>query len=1118
MNAAALLRWMVSLVGTLALAGLVWVFGPLLVVLEEVAPRMAVVGLMLVLWACINLLVELAGRSRDRRLSAGVVATAEGEEAQALEGGLARALALLGRKQKGRLRLYEQPWYMIIGPPGAGKTTALLNAGLGFPLAAEMGKAAVPGVGGTRLCDWWFTDDAVLIDTAGRYTTQDSNASVDRAGWEAFLDLLRRTRPRQPLNGVIVAIALSDIAANAAEETARHARAISLRLRELETRLGLRLPVYALFTKADLIVGFSEYFAELDRDGRRQVWGVTYPLDAVQDPVLRQPAALAEPILDLARRLDAGLVARLATEPGAEKRSLIAGFPMQVASLAAPLARFLDEAFGAAPVPLLRGAYFASGTQEGTPIDRLTGVLSRGFGLDQRRAANLRPEQGRSYFLGDLLTRVVFAEALLASDGPRSRRRRLLLRGTLASLAGIAVLGAALVLWRMHAAGQQDIEAASRALLQYEQAASQLPLDPVADDDLRPLAPLLDLARSLPHRGDADAGSLGLGLSQEGKLGETARTVYRHALQRALLPRLVWRVEALMRSGMDADGLYEATRIDLMLGGLGRLDPAALRAWFDADWQKLYPATADAPLRASLSGHLAALLAEPLPAIQLDGALIAQARARFRQTSLAQRVYARIAASAAIRGLPAWTPAAALGPAGARLFVRPSGRRLEDGVPGLYTRDGFARVLLPAIPATATEMAGESWVLGEPIAFDPGGPQLHTLQDAVVALYGAEDIAVWDRLLADLDVTPLLSLSRAAQDLYILASPQSPLRRLLASVAHEVRLEPPGEAVAAHFQGLAALAAQGAGPLDAPLQSLYDLQQQLAKFAAAPIGSMPAVPAGADPAVVLRAQAARLPPPVSRWMTAIAASGSALRSGNARQQIGNAWNVAGGAAGVCAQSVKGHFPFERTATADLPLVDFSRLLAAGGVLDGFFSTQLAPYVDTSSKPWRAKAGEGGAAAPVASEDVAQFQRAAALRDLFFPDGATTPGLQLDITPLSLDAASTAVTLDLDGTEIRFAHGRAQASHVVWPGANRMQTVRLLFDPPAPGAPLADTGPWALFRMVARARQQPTVGGGHTTLVFQQGDRKAEFDLKWLQGGNPFAPGLLDALRCPSLAP
>src|SRR5678809_1739494 len=69
--------------------------------------------------------------------------------------------------------LYELPWYLIIGAPGSGKTTALRHSGLKFPLADVAGEDAIRGVGGTRNCDWWFTDQAVLIDTAGRFTTQD---------------------------------------------------------------------------------------------------------------------------------------------------------------------------------------------------------------------------------------------------------------------------------------------------------------------------------------------------------------------------------------------------------------------------------------------------------------------------------------------------------------------------------------------------------------------------------------------------------------------------------------------------------------------------------------------------------------------------------------------------------------------------------------------------------------------------------------------------------------------------------------------------------------------------------------------------------------------------------
>jgi hypothetical protein len=107
--------------------------------------------------------------------------------------------------------LYELPWYVFVGAPGSGKTTALVNSGLSFPLAEKYGPGAIAGVGGTRNCDWWFTDEAVLIDTAGRYTTQDSDQSGDKQAWEAFLDLLKKTRPRRPLNGVVLTLSAADL-------------------------------------------------------------------------------------------------------------------------------------------------------------------------------------------------------------------------------------------------------------------------------------------------------------------------------------------------------------------------------------------------------------------------------------------------------------------------------------------------------------------------------------------------------------------------------------------------------------------------------------------------------------------------------------------------------------------------------------------------------------------------------------------------------------------------------------------------------------------------------------------------------------------------------------------
>ena len=126
------------------------------------------------------------------------------------------------KKAGGKTYLYDLPWYIIIGPPGAGKTTALRNSGLEFPGLDDLPDAG-HGFGGTRNCDWWFAEEAVLIDTAGRYTTQDSDAEADRASWTAFLDILKRGRANQPINGVILAFSTEDMMQSDAAQLAEQA-------------------------------------------------------------------------------------------------------------------------------------------------------------------------------------------------------------------------------------------------------------------------------------------------------------------------------------------------------------------------------------------------------------------------------------------------------------------------------------------------------------------------------------------------------------------------------------------------------------------------------------------------------------------------------------------------------------------------------------------------------------------------------------------------------------------------------------------------------------------------------------------------------------------------------
>jgi type VI secretion system protein ImpL len=1167
-------RWVLSFVGIAILAALVWLFGPLLPSFEDWVPRLAVVIGLLLVWATSNLSLDLFHRRRERKLESGVAEkTPEkaddgaGEEAAALRERMSTALALLKKARGTRGYLYEQPWYAIIGPPGAGKTTALLNSGLKFPLAAEMGQGAVAGVGGTRLCDWWFTENAVLIDTAGRYTTQDSNAAVDRAGWDSFLDLLRRTRPRQPLNGVIVAIALSDIADAPPAERAAHAAAIRRRIKELETRLGIRIPVYALFTKSDLISGFSEFFDDLDRERRNQVWGVTFPLvKADAGPVGQFP----EELQLLVDSLNDRLFDRLQAEQSPERRVLIAGFPTQIATLAQPLQSFLTEAFGGSrldPAPLLRGVYFTSGTQEGTPIDRLTGVMARAFGLDQRRAAALRPQQGRSYFLGRLVSRVILGEAMLVSEPPAARARRVALRAASYAAVGLLTLGAAGWLVAGHSSGQREIADMSSAFAAYEAIAKDTTFDPVNDSDLPRLLPLLDAARNLGQAAGSRGGILaGFDLSQGAKLRAGADAVYRHALGYALLPRLVWRLEAQMRGYFTRpDFLYEATRVYLMLGGQGPLDAALVKEWMTYDWQTQYSGAANLAVVAELQQHLDALLAQPLPAVPLDDALVAQARTTFSRVSLASRAYSRIKPSAAAQSLPPWKPSDVLGPAGVRVFTRASGKKLSDGVPGFFTVDGFHKVLLPALPAATREVASESWVMGQKVPVSLDNTQQTELANSVVKLYLDDYAKAWDGLLQDIEIVPLRSLPQAAQDLYVLASPQSPLKDLLTAIARQVTLseppkpsaaeaaveaaakkaaaaaapsatrgtaalssilggqsgaapvQPPGHEIDERYKQLRDLvAAAGGAPIDQVLKLLNDLQQQLAKMNAAGAGASVA-PVGPDPSLALRAESQRQPQPLGRWLAAMSESSTALRGGGARQQVIAAYNGSGGPAALCPLAVNGRFPFVPGSSLETPLDDFAKLFAPGGLIDGFFNTQLRPYVDTTGKVWKPQSVDG-VAAPVSQADIAQFQRAAVIRDLFFAPGSTTIAVRFDIMPVDLDAGASQVSLEFDGTSVTYAHGPARSTQITWPGPNHMTNVRLVFDPPPPGGTgvLAQTGPWAMFRLFGQGTLQQAGSPERYTLSFSLGGRSATFELRAGSVMNPFAPGVLQDFRCPSV--
>ncbi len=346
----------------------------------------------------------------------------------------------LGAGYRGNAALYALPWYMIIGPSATGKSTLFANSGLHFPYA-NSNELHVQGFGGTRNCDWWFSDQAVLIDTAGRYTTESS----DNKEWLSFLGLLKKHRPRLPVNGVIVAMSVADILTGDSESIHQHVKAVRERIQELIDELGVIFPVHITFTKSDLISGFEPFFADLSEKEREQVWGA-YLLDESEDQS-QDPAELFELRMEaLYERLCEQRLSKMARERNLHRKALIFDFPNQFKAASVKLTEFINLLFKANPyqeVPWFAGVYFTSGTQEGAPVERILSGVREQFcsvAIEQNQETITK-----SYFINRFFNDVVFKLQDLTRGNRRQRKIQRWLKGlsvsaTLASIAGTVAL------------------------------------------------------------------------------------------------------------------------------------------------------------------------------------------------------------------------------------------------------------------------------------------------------------------------------------------------------------------------------------------------------------------------------------------------------------------------------------------------------------------------------------------------------------------------------------------------------------------------------------------------------------------------------------------------------
>lgn len=729
---------------------------------------------------------------------------------EAMKGEFMRAVAALKTSKLGGKRpaeaLYALPWYMIIGPPGSGKSTALRNSGLRFPYLSKNG-GGVQGVGGTRNCQWWMTNDAVILDTAGRYTTEES----DHDEWISFLDMLKRNRTKAPVNGVLAAIAITDLADVGAERVVAQAREIRARIDEVMNKLEMVVPVYVLFTKCDLLPGFVETFGDLGNNERSQIWGFTFPVATkVRDPM----GGFQEHFQELAAVVERRALRRMSEERSVESREKIYAFPQYFEPMRDALAMFVGELFAENiynESPIMRGCYFTSGTQEGRPIDRIMNAMAEAFGVQPRMQMSYNPQhvEAKSYFLGQLFTKVIFPDKFLAGrSAARIRKSKLVAHGVggglITTAAGLAVLPV-MSFQNNRELLEETEEAVAKVNEHYAKKEETGSIEPIRIENIEPLR---RVERKLfEYEEDTPIGHQ-MGMYQGDTIYPQVRELYFTAVREEmlvplrdteikLLKKFKAQYSALTEPAPDDEHMEMRDRLRMYLlltmplSGRPKEEPGLddrQREWLTERiatlWEKPLQISGDVAskgeVREVVKAYVEIMAADETRLFERDDQLVADARKILKRTDRTQSLLAQILSEVD-------EPALDL-----KSLTDTRGAMKNDNrtVSGKFTRNAWDGYLRDRLYQPLGEMLGDEWVLGisEEDMQKDREKQLEELRSAYFEQY----IAEWKQFVTAIYVEQPDSYTSSLTTLEDLTRGEpASIKRLCANLAYHTTLSPP---------------------------------------------------------------------------------------------------------------------------------------------------------------------------------------------------------------------------------------------------------------------------------------------------------------------------------------
>lgn len=1156
------------LLGITAICSLIWFAAPVIGLADETY-RFALIGLVIFIYLLGLLLrwywAHFRGENLRKKLQAQEEQIAGRQlEIELLKEKMDAAISSLkaselGVRYRGNAALYALPWFMLIGPSASGKSTLLRNSGLHFPFASHE-DLNVKGFGGTRNCDWWFATEAILLDTAGRYTTEEN----DRDEWYAFLELLKKYRPRLPINGIIVAMSLADLLTANNEGVMLHVKIIRERIEELYTKLGFIFPVYLVFTKIDLLRGFSGYFSDLNENDRNQIWGIN--LLGEETDYDKRISFFKQSLEKLYLRLAQLCLQKISMERNLRHKSEILDFPKQFSASMPKLMEFMRLLFKENPyqeTPHFCGAYFTSGTQEGTPVYRLLNTSGEVFAYVEKNHEEVTAMaiETKSYFIKNFFSKVVFANTRAAGKTKQSLRLYRWLKSG-AVLAGILLIVLTLMLY------SASFTSNTLILWTGERVAKELADNANANNNkAMNLAALLEAGnfyQTLANYQQQVPLHLRLGLYR----GETQIPVLAEMLlaemKKQFLPSVGLATEQQLQAyAKQWQALVDPQKAEQIRGSYYILFRAYLMLCFPT---RLQIDQATAPLSsiwASLNSPDNNLEAENLArynnlvrfyltqlqlsndqAIAPDIAaeswhpnadLINQARQQLYLPVNAANLYSQLRSTGEL----------ALSSVSLHDLVSGEGSNLltsKQTLPGLYTAQAWHGYVEPTIDQAVHSASQGDWVIDTALAdLDKDTVPVHpSIADAeqeaqmkleMRQLYFADYLNAWQQFLTSVEVTPFASIQEAVAELNILSDAKGPITQLLQAFAKNLNIEELNPSLI-NFRRIISADKKISEPLKSYFAELNKIQTDLQGLAAS---SDQARDAQQYAAKILAGNGNDLE--LYKSVLTVNMLLNSIDNGPAKaavksvllQPIRESWRavISTGTRGLdqqwktqvynnFQQNMANRFPFNRSASEDVPFNTMESLLQPKtGALWSFVNNYLAGYLFTDTMGWHEQQWLG-VGAGFSLQFLQALSQANSLSESLFGGNNAQPGFAFQIYPEPTPGLSQ-IILNINGANYRYQNGPQEWQSLNWPGANLDQGSQLTaiaangLSPETISAP----GSWGLFHLLAKSQFAQVQGstyqahwqlksGRHTypvTLLFQANSANNLFQELVLQSFN-----------------